>query len=392
MNLVKIATKAPPIAAEDEMELPVSTVSARQRLSRLVRTAARERAITPTGWGGGSGFCPLEAAVAVLTSTVRTLALSAGSAAGDQDLFDVFFFLLDVDGSSALDSQRFDTVIADIARAKRQDADGGSAHPASVDVFISRLLRLQTVFGSGESLRVDELELLAGHAADVARSGPVLTYAGLLGFLSCAAVAGGASGRHKSTQRRERRSLLHSVRLNLEADGLADGQPAFDDVLGTRGGSSVVDSAKLHAWVRKRVGQDLCQDEVLAMLRDVKQQSPRPTPGARDGDGQPDGDGDLWLPVDCRVDRRCLEAFVHDRSRSHHDKTNKDSGEKRAAAQRIIIDVAVGPAAPAAPFGYAYRKVAVSSSTDSGHGGISLSGGLLPAPPSYIWYLRSSSR
>lgn len=94
-QLKAIAQRPPPLHAEDDPTETAHTGSdkpgekswgnARQRLSRLLRTTARQRA----SGKGKAGFSPLDDAVAALTSTRRTHALSSSHDAPDFELFEV---------------------------------------------------------------------------------------------------------------------------------------------------------------------------------------------------------------------------------------------------------------------------------------------------------------
>jgi hypothetical protein len=368
----------------------------------------------------------LEAAVAVLTSHAKTQAMAIGAGGegegAGRDLFEVFFFLLDVAGGSAVDAQRYACVAEEVAAAR--EASDDALEPVSVDSFIGRLLRLQTLFGSGEPLRRDELDLLASMASEHSphRKGPVLTFGGLLGFL-CFAPGNGpgkaAAHRHRALQRRERKAVLQSLRLRLSEAGVTDDSEAFTDALGalSDGDSSgaaalaLVEPKKLHKWCLKRsngVGAlDLTRDEVLALLRDIKaSDSCRRDRDTVDAAGLADG-GSVVAP-DCLVTLRCLEAFLRgdNQATSAHAAAAEPGTRGGSDGGRVILDVCVGPTAPRAVVGgYAYHQVHVHSSgsasaysrgstraaaADSQHGGLNVGvSSLLPSAPVYVWCLRS---
>jgi hypothetical protein len=402
-------------------------------------------------------FCPLDQAVVALTSTVKTQALRIGLASGasppPDSLFEVFFFELDVDGVAEIDVRRVKVFTDDLEDARHTE-DG---QWVGVDAFIKRCTRLQSLFGQGiETLRRDELETLALQVADYdhSRSGAVLSANTLVGFLSCATAedgrrssssggggsgGGGLSQRHRSLQRRERRSILHTLRLRLDSDEVASDVAAFKDSLADKEAASgkEVDAGKLHRYVHKRVGLDLSECEVLALMRDIRADSR----GGGGGGSSNNGGGSTV------VTRASLEAFVlnGDSSEANKNKASSSSSSSSRAtdnatahinnsssSERVIIDIQVSSTPPRSPRGYSYRAASVeprhnhhhhqssqrnhrsssnarggsvatrergggrngasahSKTEDATHAGIVVAtGGLLAVPaPVYVWYLK----
>jgi len=373
----------------------------------------------------------------VLTSHAKSQAMAIGAGGegegGGRDLFEVFFFLLDVGGGSAVDAQRYACVAEDVS-AIREGSDD-MLEPVSVDTFIGRLLRLQTLFGVGEPLRRYELDLIASMASEHSPhcKGPVITFGGLLGFLSFAPGNGpgkSAAHRHRALQRRERKAVLQTLRLKLSESSVTDDPESFLEALGALTDSdssgvvslAAVEPKKLHSWFLKHcrsVGvTDLTRDEVLALLRDIKASSL--DSHYRDSDAAGLADGGSVVSSDCFVTMRCLEAFL--KGDNHSTSSTAPQGAAAASGDTatrnnnhnyVILDVCVGPTAPRAlAGGYAYHQVCVHSAgggsikssssrssrahtnphQDSSHGGLNLgSSSILSSPPVYVWCLRGKS-
>jgi hypothetical protein len=164
LALKGIALHEPPIRAEDDTtettiltpnELSVG--NARTRLSNLIRTTSRERAPRKTS------FCPLEDAVAALTSSMRTEAMLIGAArveSQDHELFEAYFFLLDIEGGASIDKERAECIRADLKKARQHDNDDDGFPAISSESFMRRITRVQSNFGHG-SLTKSEIEVLA---------------------------------------------------------------------------------------------------------------------------------------------------------------------------------------------------------------------------------------
>mmetsp|Transcript_32352 Transcript_32352/g.37963 ORF Transcript_32352/g.37963 Transcript_32352/m.37963 type:complete len:2112 (+) Transcript_32352:48-6383(+) len=371
-QLKSIARKQPPLRVEDDLSDTVlidnMLGNPRQRLSRLLRTAARQRLI-PHGPNPGC-FCQLESAVVVLTSTANTTALSIGVSRekNNENLFEAFFFSLDIDGKSNVDSTRFECMHDDIAKARDQ-GHGDPADAIGVDAFIHRVLKLQTLFGQGESLRRDELDQIAMYIGEYKplHGVPIISFQSLLDFLCCSSISLASWNHTQQLQRRERRSILHSLRLRLT--GVTS--MTLEEALIADG---IVDPSKLHTWLLKEFGHDMTEDEIHAILRDM----------AADHKAKAHGSN---LPSDCCISLSGLEDFVLD-GHIVENKRDRDTF-------RVIMDVQVRTTCPPSPPGLSYRRVSVKTRTRRSNndaryfGGISTS--MLPTSPVFIWYLRGTS-
>ena len=155
------------ISYDDGATTAKAWCNARHRLSRLLRVAARARALG----GGSDSFCRMEDAVAALVSAAKSSAISIPSANGprkaptEPDLFDVFYFDVDVSGDAELDRSRRAQLrreLDDVQNASEDVGDDEAVLPfVTVSVIIERILKLQMHFEcGGESLRRDELDML----------------------------------------------------------------------------------------------------------------------------------------------------------------------------------------------------------------------------------------